>query len=58
MVLFGREYCDARKPRCGECPLREECAFGREETVRTDREQYSQKSVRNFEKTVAKRTDI
>lgn len=25
MVLFGREYCDARKPRCGECPVKEEC---------------------------------
>ena len=25
MVLFGREYCDARSPRCGECPLNEEC---------------------------------
>ena len=29
MVLFGREYCDARRPRCGECPLAEECAAGR-----------------------------
>ncbi len=29
MVLFGREYCDARKPRCTECPLREECAHGK-----------------------------
>lgn len=26
MVLFGREYCDAKKPRCGECPLGELCA--------------------------------
>ena len=26
MVLFGREYCDARSPRCGECPLSQECA--------------------------------
>ena len=25
MVLFGREYCDARRPRCGECPLAGEC---------------------------------
>ncbi len=25
MVLFGREYCMARGPRCDECPLREEC---------------------------------
>lgn len=31
MVLFGREYCDARRPRCGECPLAEECAAGRRE---------------------------
>jgi len=26
IVLFGREYCTARSPRCGECPLRELCA--------------------------------
>ena len=26
MVLFGREYCRARSPRCAECPLRTECA--------------------------------
>jgi len=31
MVLFGREYCDARRPRCSECPLAEECAAGRRE---------------------------
>ena len=26
MVLFGREYCMARGPRCGECPIKEYCA--------------------------------
>ena len=25
IVLFGREYCSARAPRCGECPLKELC---------------------------------
>lgn len=25
IVLFGREYCTARAPRCSECPLRELC---------------------------------
>lgn len=25
MVLFGREFCMARSPRCGECPLRNLC---------------------------------
>lgn len=25
MVLFGREYCMARNPRCDECPVKEEC---------------------------------
>ena len=25
MVLFGREYCMARGPRCEECPLKGEC---------------------------------
>ena len=29
MVLFGREYCTARSPRCGECPLKDECDMGR-----------------------------
>jgi adenine-specific DNA glycosylase len=24
-VLFGREVCDARKPRCAECPLQDIC---------------------------------
>ena len=24
-VLFGREYCDAKRPRCGECPLADIC---------------------------------
>ncbi|MBR1739664.1 MAG: endonuclease III [Ruminococcus sp.] len=26
LVLFGREYCKARSPRCGDCPVRERCA--------------------------------
>lgn len=25
IVLFGREYCSARAPRCEECPLKELC---------------------------------
>lgn len=29
MVLFGREYCQARSPRCAECPLRDECDYGK-----------------------------
>ena len=29
MVLFGREYCTARNPRCTECPLRDECETGK-----------------------------
>ncbi|MBQ8781582.1 MAG: endonuclease III [Oscillospiraceae bacterium] len=24
LVLFGREYCTARNPKCGECPLKEQ----------------------------------
>ena len=26
MVMFGREYCIARSPRCGECPVSSLCA--------------------------------
>jgi len=29
MVLFGREYCTARSPRCKECPLAGECLHGK-----------------------------
>ena len=25
LVLFGREYCTARSPKCGDCPLAGEC---------------------------------
>lgn len=25
LVLFGREYCISRSPRCNECPLKESC---------------------------------
>ena len=25
IVLFGREYCSARSPRCTECPIKELC---------------------------------
>ncbi len=27
MVLFGREVCVARSPKCGECPLKEFCMY-------------------------------
>ncbi len=26
-IQFGREVCDAKMPRCWECPLRDRCAF-------------------------------
>lgn len=25
LVLFGREYCDARNPRCADCPVNDLC---------------------------------
>ena len=25
LVLFGRDTCSARSPKCAECPLREFC---------------------------------
>lgn len=27
LVWFGREVCDARKPKCAECPLRDHCEY-------------------------------
>lgn len=26
-IQFGRDVCDARKPQCWDCPLRDRCAF-------------------------------
>jgi endonuclease-3 len=26
-IQFGRDVCDARRPRCWECPLKDRCAF-------------------------------
>lgn len=28
LVLFGRDICTARAPKCGECPLKEVCEVG------------------------------
>ena len=30
MVLFGREWCVARSPRCEECPLKDLCNTGKQ----------------------------
>jgi endonuclease-3 len=27
VIQFGRDVCDARKPRCWECPLADRCAY-------------------------------
>jgi endonuclease-3 len=27
VIRFGRDICDARKPRCWECPLRDRCPY-------------------------------
>ncbi len=32
LVMFGREVCTARSPKCGMCELREICAHAQEET--------------------------
>jgi len=29
LVWFGREVCDARRPRCEECPLSQDCEYVR-----------------------------
>lgn len=31
VVLFGRDVCDARKPKCGQCPMNGFCTFANEE---------------------------
>lgn len=27
VIQFGRDVCDAKKPRCWECPLKDRCAY-------------------------------
>ena len=29
MVLFGRDTCTARSPKCDGCPLKKDCSFGK-----------------------------
>lgn len=29
LILHGRKICIARRPKCGECPIRPNCDFGR-----------------------------
>ncbi len=36
VIQFGRDVCDARKPRCWECPLRDRCAYD-DKTIRPNR---------------------
>jgi endonuclease-3 len=33
-ILFGRELCTARRPRCGSCPLRSRCPYPHKTTAR------------------------
>lgn len=35
-INFGRQVCDARRPRCWECPLRDRCAY-EDKAVRPER---------------------
>ena len=34
LVLFGREICIARAPKCGECPLRDLCTYNERNGLR------------------------
>ncbi len=34
LIELGRELCRPRGPRCGECPVREACEYGRAATIR------------------------
>ncbi len=35
LISHGRRVCVARRPDCGNCPLQPECAFGRQQSSRT-----------------------
>ncbi len=32
VIRFGRDVCDAKKPRCWECPLRDRCGYEKKES--------------------------
>ncbi len=36
LIAVGRRYCRPRRPRCGECPLREVCKYAAARTVGDD----------------------
>jgi endonuclease III len=38
MVFHGREYCTARSPKCGECPILEYCDHGKKEQSGNEKE--------------------
>ena len=33
LIRLGRETCHARKPACAACPIRDECDYGRSQTI-------------------------
>lgn len=33
LVILGRDICVARRPQCHRCPVREHCAYGREQSA-------------------------
>lgn len=39
LIQFGRDVCDAKNPRCWECPLRDRCAYPEKEQRVESREQ-------------------
>lgn len=42
LVFFGREYCKAQSPRCGECPIKHICKTFNPQIIRLERERYGE----------------
>lgn len=48
LIRFGRTICLAQRPRCGECPLYEECEFSEKEKFVFRKQSPSKRSNPNF----------
>lgn len=48
LIRFGRTVCIAQKPRCGQCPLYDECVFSRKEVYASTKHPVSSRQNTDF----------
>jgi endonuclease III len=48
LIRFGRTVCLAQRPRCGQCPLYDECVFSRKEMYASEKHPVSSRHNTDF----------